>query len=89
MKQNCPGCAQDVEGIQTKVAGVVFCPICEAVFGTCYRGESYLFVLPYMDNADASMDNARYYDFTTIGSEGLERRHGWYNPANRLVLQFG
>ena len=89
MKQNCPGCSEDVEGIQTKVAGVVLCPICEAVFGTCYLGESYQFVRPLMEEADDSMENSRYYDFTIIGPEGFERRHGWFNPDTRLVVQVG
>lgn len=71
------------------VYGVHECPHCKAVFGTCYLGESYGIVLSYMTSANVPMDQTRYYDFETLGSDGIGRRHGWFDPATRLIVQVG
>jgi hypothetical protein len=73
-----------------RVLGVYRCPHCEAIQGQCYLGESYGLVKPYLD-PDPNVDplTVRYYDFTTLGSQGIGRRHGWYNPATRLIVQTG
>jgi hypothetical protein len=33
--------------------------------------------------------NQVYYDLTCLGSTGLTRRHGWYNPVTKLITQVG
>ena len=52
-----------------------------------YLGESYAVVSPYMTDGD--LDGAVYYDLLTIGSEGIRRRHGWYDPRTKRILQVG
>jgi hypothetical protein len=89
----CPACnkkmtkkalSEDFQGI----AQVHQCPKCRAVFGTCYLGESYEIVKPYFSYV-ADMATAIYYDLTCLGSNGIERRHGWFDPTSKLILQTG
>ena len=70
------------------IHGVYQCPKCTAVFGTCYKGESYSIVKPWMSDR-TDMNNAQYYDLTILGSDGITRRHGWFDPNTRLILQVG
>jgi hypothetical protein len=46
-------------------------------------------VLPGMSATEVPLEQIRYFDFTTVGSAGLGRRHGWYNPATKLITQVG
>jgi hypothetical protein len=34
-------------------------------------------------------ERCRYFDFTTIGSAGIDRRHGWFDVESRRVVQIG
>ncbi len=81
----CPACsakyAYPVKG------RIYLCARCDAIFGDCYLGESYEFVLPQFSATEPGV--SRYYDFTCLGSKGLTRRHGWYDPATRLITQVG
>ncbi len=36
-----------------------------------------------------SFEGARYFDFIVEGREGRYRRHGWYNPETRGIVQVG
>ena len=65
------------------------CSKCGAIYGTCTLGESYECVLPLMSIREIPTEKTRYYDFTTFGSEGMGRRHGWYDPKTRLITQVG
>ena len=65
------------------------CAKCGALYGTCYLGESYQHVLPYLSKQEIPPEKARYFDFTTLGSAGIDRRHGWFDPETRLVTQIG
>lgn len=86
----CPGCGS-TRGI--RVDGFPFlvfeCAKCGGVVGTCYLGESYHIVRPFFSKADVPAEKTRYFDFTTLGSEGVGRRHGWFDPETRLVVQTG
>lgn len=87
--KECPACGgkrtkADPERIQIR-----HCTRCEAIFGTCYLGDSYSLVLPYWADKEVAPEKLRYYDFTTLGSEGIGRRHGWYDPETRLTHQIG
>ncbi len=31
----------------------------------------------------------KYFDFTTLGSQGISRRHGWYDTVTRCITQVG
>lgn len=78
-----------------KYGRVVQCRKCQAVYtvdgGSVYLGESYKIVLPYFerDPSAQSMDDCIYYDLTCLGSAGISRRHGWYNPTTKRVVQVG
>jgi len=84
----CPLCDQ-VKAVKEVGRGIYECLNCGAVYGDCYLGDSYGHVLPYMTAEEPPADQLRYFDFTCIGSAGVTRRHGWYDPATRLVVQAG
>jgi hypothetical protein len=74
-----------------KAIGVLLyrCAKCGALYGTCYLGESYQHVLPFLTSNDVPATEWRYFDFTTLGSEGIEQRHGWFDPSTRHITQIG
>ena len=85
---SCP-CCSCTKGYETKYAQVYVCAECGGLHGTCYLGQSYEMVLPRMSSKE-SMDGAQYFDFTTLGAGGkIDRRHGWYDPETKLILQVG
>lgn len=83
----CPACNGKL--VKTIRVTVYQCRKCEAVFGSCYLGDSYGYVLPYFAKEAVEPDQLRYYDFECLGSAGITRRHGWYDPATKLVHQTG
>lgn len=88
----CPACnAREGQTKDKKIVGVYHCGRCEAVYGACFLGESYEFVLPYMADCEeiVPQERQRYYDFTVLGSKGFQRRHGWYDTKTRLIVQIG
>jgi hypothetical protein len=84
----CPACSS-VRREATQYPEVFTCRKCEAVYGDCYLGDSYAFVLPRWAPADIPSERCRYFDFMTVGSVGIERRHGWYDPVTKLITQTG
>jgi len=84
----CPACNGKRE-TKTAVAGVATCNGCGAIHGTCYKGDSYSLVLPQFTTDPAADERVRYYDLTVLGSKGIERRHGWYDPQTKLITQTG
>jgi hypothetical protein len=82
----CPACSHR-RYRATAVIGVYECRKCLAIYGQCYKGDSYQFVLPYWHEG-ASADQ-RYYDLTLVGSAGIERQHGWFDAASRRITQVG
>lgn len=84
---NCPAC--DSTRTKAMKGQIRTCTKCGAIFGTCYLGESYEFVLPYLTDADPEMTRSKYFDFTTLGSNGLGRRHGWFDPDSKRITQVG
>ncbi|MGH9541397.1 MAG: hypothetical protein ACRD2H_05905 [Terriglobales bacterium] len=86
----CPGCSNR-KGNRPRKAhpGVWDCAACHAVFGTIRLGESYSIVRPEMTSADIPAERQRYFDFSTWGSQGEGRRHGWYDPETKLITQVG
>lgn len=84
----CPGCGstrgQEEPGNKQAHA----CAKCGGLIASLiYLGDSYVLVKPFM--ADAPCAEPRYFDFTCVGSSGVTRRHGWFDPASRLVVQAG
>lgn len=86
--QGCPACGHK-RAIETETVQVYHCAKCGAIYGTCYLGDSYGFVSPWMAKEQVPAERLRYFDFTTLGSQGVGRRHGWYDPSTRLVHQVG
>jgi hypothetical protein len=84
----CRAC-NNVRGNKEIATQVFRCAKCEAIFGTCYLGDSYSYVLPYFAKAEVAPEQTRYFDFTTLGSNGVGRRHGWFDPNTKLITQVG
>lgn len=88
----CPACNR-VKGNKADAKGVFTCSACGALFhneGLLYLGDSYSYVLPSWDADGACpVDAQRYFDLTVLGSKGLDRRHGWFNPATKRITQVG
>ena len=86
----CPGCSgeQSKEG---PTGGTRFCSHCGALFTTyaMYVGESYELVEPYFSKDPTADERAVYFDLETLGSDGLGRMHGFYDPTTRLITQVG
>lgn len=87
----CPGCSHTLADAHSKVSGVALCRGCGAVYTTrpIYLGESYLLVFPRWADLEPPAEEVRYFDLECLGSEGLTRRHGWFHPATRRVVQVG
>jgi hypothetical protein len=95
---NCPSCCKRisikaynapymVKGRQ--MHSVHECPHCGAVFGSCYKGDSYSIVRPDWAPNDTPMDDCFYYDLDVLGSDGIIRIHGWADKKTRRIVQVG
>ena len=85
----CPSCGASRDSRQVVGHVTVYvCGRCGSLHGSTYLGESYGLVLPYLT---ASVEGVAEFpfDFTTLGSTGVGRRHGFYQPSTRLVTQVG
>ena len=86
--EKCRACNNDRRNKQIGI-DVYQCGKGGAVFGTCLLGGSYRFVLTYFSKEDVPLERTRCYDFTALGSEGIDRRHGWFDPETKLIVQVG
>lgn len=92
---NCSACGKKIsqKALNQRylnIVGVYECQHCKAVLGQCYKGESYQIVKPWMHaNPNVPLENWRHFDLTVLGSNGIERRHGWFDVDSRLVVQIG
>jgi hypothetical protein len=83
----CPACSHKSA---VEVQGRIYrCAKCEGIYGSCYLGDSYAYVLPFMAQQPVPAEQLRYFDFSFVGSKGPGRRHGWYDPATKLIHQIG
>lgn len=90
----CPCCDKEltVKAINAKYLGIIGvreCSHCGAVFGQCYKGDSYRVVLPQWHAGETTPEDLFYYDLSVVGSAGLERRHGWAHKTTRRIVQTG
>lgn len=65
------------------------CKKCGAIFGNIYKGDLYSYVIPRFSHEEVPEENLRYFDFEVLGSDGINRIHGWYDKSTKLVQQFG
>jgi len=92
---NCPCCnASQTYSSEHKTHWQVReCRKCHALYtqgsSALYLGESYGLVRSQFTNDPAADDRAVYFDFMTVGSKGLNRRHGWFDPETKLLTQVG
>ena len=85
----CPACSHKLG--YRKGSQLMTCAKCGAIFGTLYLGDSYAIVKPWWHEAPETVpqDRVRYFDFTTLGSDKIGRRHGWYDTLTGLIIQVG
>jgi len=84
----CPSC-NGKRRKATNVPGVFECRRCGALYGQCYRGDSYALVFPIMVPKPIPPERCRYFDLTVLGSDGVTRRHGWFDTETRRIVQVG
>ena len=60
-----------------------------AVFGSCYLGDSYTIVKPSWHRGEDDPSQWFYFDLETVGSRGVERRHGWAHKDTHQIVQVG
>jgi len=85
----CPQCSSNSVKPAPEKTTLYVCNACNAIFGECYLGDSYAIVLPFFVEKNVPAEQTRYFDFMCLGSEGLMRRHGWYDPQSRRLVQSG
>ena len=87
--ESCPSCGAKICQREYKKTTLVECGKCEAVYGNCYLGDSYSVVSNRWADVSTPAENERYFDFTCLGSAGITRRHGWYDPGSKRITQTG
>lgn len=85
---HCPACNGKRRN-PTAQAGVFECRRCGAIYGDCTKGDSYALVSPVMTPSPVPPERCRYYDLTVLGSDGVARRHGWFDTETRRIVQIG
>jgi hypothetical protein len=80
----CPNCGGKHRK-ETAVIGVFECQKCGAIFGHAFE-----LVQPFFTTENLPLEKTRYYyDLECLGSNGIERRHGWFDPVTKLIVQVG
>ena len=90
---SCPACSH-TKGFTVQMCRVYECGACHALYGNMYLGDSYTLVGPFAAGAEVFADptyleRQRYFDFTCLGSKGVTRRHGWFDPRTKAITQVG
>jgi hypothetical protein len=66
------------------------CSSCGALFGQGYKGDLMRLVRLGSLQANVTEEGTeQYFDFTVISSAGVDRVHGWFDPATKNVVQYG
>ncbi len=101
-KPTCPACGASQRFSRKPAPGVARpeqvreCRKCAAIYTThpIYLGDSYAIVGTTFASSEQEAraqeaGTVRYFDLQTLGSNGLGRRHGWFDLATRLITQVG
>lgn len=87
--RTCPACSGSLKAKDGRV-DLDECRRCGGVVSqSMYKGDSFEVVLPFFETGSYEPEEERYFDLTVVGSEGVERRHGWYLPRTRRITQVG
>ena len=89
--RECPGCSTMTTRSDCDGNGVATCPGCGGIFTTrrLYLGDSYAYTLPRWATNDVPPERLQYFDLDVLGSDGLQRRHGFMDRETRLIVQTG
>jgi hypothetical protein len=86
----CPACNSRKLTPAPEHRALKVCGACNALFGgPLYLGDSYAVVQPFFATEPVNPKNERYFDFFALGSQGEQRRHGWYDVASKRIVQVG
>lgn len=87
--KECPACSGTVH--TEKQAHTVYqCHACSCLWSpSIYLGDSYGLVRPQWSTDPSADSRAIPFDFVCLGSAGITRRHGWFDPQTRLITQTG
>lgn len=91
------GCCDSLIGTREPGApGLVYrCDGCGGLVGACRVEESYGLVRPQFAGLDREREMTRneeatrYFDLLVSGNGVTTRRHGWFDPATRTIVQVG
>lgn len=91
----CTACGESTIGESNRqdhetVRGLFYCKTCGGLLGTIYKGELFGVVkFVWHDPAVDGPEDPRYFDITTLGNNGIDRVHGWYDRLSLKVTQIG
>lgn len=92
----CPACSGRSNIKYNDLATVYRCLTCSAIHGECSEHVSYSIVSSEWDTGNPPAEQWVYYDLrcrTKPGSPNFRfggfRRHGWFNPATKKIVQVG
>ena len=87
----CPSCQRPIlkRLPYYRVSGVFQCPRCQAVFGQCLEGDSYLVVLPSLTTDPVPPRYQARYDLRVISPSGTRRRRGTFDTRTGYIAQVG
>lgn len=86
----CPGCSGSLQEVTSKAGFVYTCRKCGGLVATnVYLGDSYSLVSPYMVAVEPPAEKIRYFDICGVSSKGEYRRHGWFDPETKRIVQVG
>ena len=92
----CPACSatairqNQILGLSGRSYRVSTCKNCDAIFSdSIYYGDFLDIIHMKFADPEPPPSQTRYFDFTTLGSKGIQRIHGWYDVNTRRVVQIG
>lgn len=85
----CSACSGNLKETRKNSLRVYVCERCGGLHAEgIYLGDSYSLVKPFF-SANTAPATEVYFDFVCLGSAGITRRHGWFNPADGCMTQEG
>lgn len=85
---SCPACSHETSRTTDRPT-VYVCERCGCLHGRCYLGDSYTLVKPFFTTERVPHERQAPYDLDCLGSQGMTRRHGFYDTQTRLITQVG